>query len=216
MPTPNPSFTLTNRVEERLLLGINLFDLPSSPAKSHLDEEIERVCAKMRALEAPPPGFAFSRRLYRGFGVDPTRHRPSSEALWRRVRNGLPFPRLLAAVDATNLISLELQVPFGLYDGDRIQGEVVAQAGSARDGYEGIGRGWINLAGKPMLRDDSGPFGNPSADSARTCVTAATNRLVHVIFFHPEDPGAAELTHRALHRFAALTGAIPLFPPMPT
>lgn len=207
--------TLINRVEGQLLLGFNAFDLPTPPDRIP-PEEIQSLCARMRELPAPPPGFTFSRRLYRGFGVDPTRYRPSSEALWRRIRNNLPFPEILPAVDATNLISLEFQVPFGLYDVERIRGDILAGAGTAEDGYEGIGRGWISLAGKPMLRDDSGPFGNPSADSARTRVTGNTHRLIHVIFFHPDDPLAEELTHRALHRFVALTGAVPLDPPAPT
>ena len=197
---------LRNSEPERMLLGMNVFDLALPPLEI-ADKRIAQVCDQVRSAQSPPPGYDYSRRLYRNFGVDPTRYRPSSEALWRRVRKGLDFPRLHPAVDATNLLSLQLQVPFGLYDAALIQGNITAAAGNEDEGYEGIGRGWIDLAGKPVLRDEAGPFGNPSADSARTRVTAATRTLIHVIFFHPQDPQAAEITHWALHEFAALTGA---------
>lgn len=207
--------TLVNTEPDRMLLGVNAFELPLPP-REVADQDIREVCDRVRAAAAPPPGFDFSRRLYRNFGVDPTRHRPSSELLWRRVRKGLDFPRLHPAVDATNLLSLQLQIPFGLYDAERIHGAITAAAGTQNTGYEGIGRGWISLTNKPMLRDEDSPFGNPSADSARTRVTDATRILIHVIFFHPQDPGAEEITHWALHEFARLTGALPLdCPPVP-
>ena len=206
MPISLP--TLVNTEPERMLLGVNDFELPLPPRE--VDEAyVTAVCEQVRNASSPPLGFDFSRRLYRNFGVDPTRYRPSSESLWRRIRKGLAFPRLHPAVDATNLLSLQLQVPFGLYDAERIRGGITAAAGAENSGYEGIGRGWIDLAGKPMLRDENGPFGNPSADSARTRVTTGTRILIHVIFFHPEDPRAEENTHWALHEFANLTGAMP-------
>lgn len=213
MPISLP--TLVNTEPERMLLGMNAFELPL-PSREVDEAYVAAVCSQVRNASSPPPGFDFSRRLYRGFGVDPTRHRPSSESLWRRIRKGLAFPRLHPAVDATNLLSIQLQVPFGLYDAERLRGGITAAAGAENSGYEGIGRGWISLAGKPMLRDEEGPFGNPSADSARTRVTAATRILIHIIFFHPQDPLAEENAHWALHEFADITGASPLDPsPVP-
>ncbi|MBN1196571.1 MAG: hypothetical protein JXA62_04115 [Candidatus Aminicenantes bacterium] len=206
---------LINTEPERMLLGVNAFELPLPP-REVTDQDIREVCDRVRAAASPPPGFDFSRRLYRNFGVDPTRYRPSSESLWRRMRTDLAFPRVHPAVDATNLLSLQLQIPFGLYDAERIRGDITAAAGTENSGYESIGRGWISLANKPMLRDEDGPFGNPSADSARTRVTNATRILIHVIFFHPQDPRAEEITHWALHEFARLSAALPLdCPPVP-
>ena len=54
--------------------------------------------------------------MYRRFGVDPTKTRPSSEALLRRVRKGDALPRVNNLVDVINWCSLESQLPFGLYD----------------------------------------------------------------------------------------------------
>jgi len=215
LSTPVHLPALVNTEPQRLLLGVNAFELTRPPREID-SARIAGVCEEVRNAASPPRGFTYSRRLYHGFGIDPTRHRPSSEALWRRIRKGLDFPRVHPAVDATNLLSLELQVSFGLYDAEKIRGDMIAAAGAQDEGYAGIGRGWIALAGKPLLRDEAGPFGNPSADSARTRVTASTRVLIHVLFFHPEDPRAEDTTHLALHEFARLTGAVPLeCPPVP-
>jgi len=203
---------LVNTVEDRLLLGMLAFRLPDPPREVDAGH-IEEVCRRVRAADAPPRGFTFGRRLYHGFGVDPTRHRPSPEAMWRRIRKGLEFPRVHPAVDATNLLALELQVSFGLYDAEKIRGDMIAAAGEEGEGYEGIGRGRISLEGKPVLRDETGPFGNPSADSARTRITPATRVLIQVLFFHPRDPDPEAATHYALHEFSRLTGASPLEAP---
>ena len=205
---------LVNTVEDRLLLGMLGFRLPDPPREVDAGR-IDEVCNRVRAAAEPPPGAIYSRRLYHGFGVDPTRHRPSPEAMWRRIRKGLAFPRVHPAVDATNLLALELQVSFGLYDAEKIRGDIIAGAGEEGESYEGIGRGRISLAGKPVLRDEEGPFGNPSADSARTRITPATRVLIQVLFFHPLDPDPEAATHYALHEFCRLTGASPLESPAP-
>ena len=41
------------------------------------------------------------------------------------------------------------------------------------------------------IADDSGPFGNPTSDSARTMVTTATTRALVVIFAPASVPAAA-------------------------
>ena len=48
------------------------------------------------------------------------------------------------------------------------------------------------MAGRPVLADAAGPFGNPSADSARTSIRAATTRAL-VIAWAPARLPAAEL-----------------------
>ena len=55
----------------------------------YLDEPLED--AARAARESTPADTAVSRSLYKGIGIDPTRTRPSSEALLRRVRKGERF-----------------------------------------------------------------------------------------------------------------------------
>src|SRR5690349_16941514 len=123
------------------------------------------------------PGVAETRGMFHRLGVDPTKSRPASEALLRRVLQGKGLPVIHPAVDACNLASLEHQLPLGLYDRDLLHGPILARLGRAGEGYEGIRKGHVNLAGRPLLADETGPFGAPTADSSRTQVTRATRAL---------------------------------------
>jgi len=129
-----------------------------------------------------------ARRLYRAIGVDPTRTRPSSEALQRRVQKGKPFPRINALVDGINFCSLSLMLPFGGYDTGGIEGDVTLRLGREGEGYEGIGKPWVNVAGRFTLADAHGPFGNPTADSFRTRITETTTRALVTVYAPVDHP----------------------------
>lgn len=135
---------------------------------------------------------ALVRAMYRRFGIDPTRTRPSSEALWRRVRRGLPWPRINTLVDACNACSLVTQLPFGLYDLDRIAGPIELRRGGEGDEYAGIGKPVVHVGGRPALYDAAGPFGNPTSDSARTMITPDAVRALLVVYA-PRPVPAADL-----------------------
>jgi DNA/RNA-binding domain of Phe-tRNA-synthetase-like protein len=129
------------------------------------------------------------RTMYHRVGIDPTRTRPSSEALLRRVRKGDALPRINSLVDVINWCSLETGLPFGLYDLARIRGRVVLRIGRDGEQYPGIRKDVVHVAGRLTLADDEGPFGNPTSDSARTMVTTATTRALVVIFVPAGLPG---------------------------
>jgi DNA/RNA-binding domain of Phe-tRNA-synthetase-like protein len=157
------------------------------PPTEALDREMEAQASALRDTHAGrAPGeiaeLAPARKLYRTFGVDPTRTRPSSEALLRRALTGKPLPRILDAVDLSNLLALRFLVPIGLYDADAIRGTARLRRGDASAEYEGVRKDRVRLGGRPALFDELGPFGNPTADSARTAVHATTRRLALVIF----------------------------------
>jgi DNA/RNA-binding domain of Phe-tRNA-synthetase-like protein len=175
-------------------------------ADESLAAEIEAEAARRRQAHAgrpsgSVPGVEEARRLYKAIGLDPTKTRPSNESLLRRVLRGDPFPRVNTLVDALNLSSLREQLPFGLYDLDRVEGPVEAVLGGPGEGYEGIRKGPVSLEGKLALRDERGPFGNPSSDSARTQVRPETRRAL-VVCFAPATIGAARL-EEVLDRTAA-------------
>ncbi len=123
-----------------------------------------------------------ARRLYRAAGVDPTRTRPSSEALLRRALKEQPPPRVNNAVDACNLASVTFLLPIGLYDRDAVRGDAIVRLGCEGDEHDGIRKGPVHLAGRLGLFDALGPFGSPSSDSLRTCVLEETRRLLAVVF----------------------------------
>ena len=191
--------TLAEGLRGKLLLGCLAFDgLIVGDASPELRTEGERLAIDLRrqyaAGGAPSDIAALEpvRRLYQALGIDPTRTRPSSEALLRRVLQNKPLYRINGLVDAMNLCSLRTLVPFGVYDRSRIAGPVVLRAGAAGEGYEGIGRGRISVEGRPVLADREGPFGNPTADSMRTSVTHGTARALVVLYLPTTlDPAGA-------------------------
>ena len=146
-----------------------------------------RLSAPLAAAEAavrmnPPAEVASVRTMYKRVGLDPTKTRPSSEALLRRVRKGDTLPRINSMVDVCNWCSLEFQLPYGLYDASKIDGDVELRIGRAGESYAGIRKDEVHVEGRIALADAAVPFGNPTSDSARTMVTTATTRAMLVVF----------------------------------
>ena len=183
------SFSIQNLLAGKLSAGVNMFLGITECRTNQVDEYIIRHLPAFRSAHARslPPGFAASRRLYKSLRIDPTRHRPSSEALWRRLRDKNDFPRVNPLVDLTNLLSLKFQISFGLYDLDHVHGPVVITLGNENDRYQGIRKDTLNFDGKIVLRDTHGAFGNPSADSLRASVAEQSADIVQVLFFDVND-----------------------------
>jgi DNA/RNA-binding domain of Phe-tRNA-synthetase-like protein len=160
------------------------------PHEPRLDEALRRAAAAMRQATESADITAAVRTMYKRVGIDPTKTRPSSEALLRRVRRGDELPRVNSLVDVVNWCSLESRLPFGLYDADRIHGSVELRLGRPGEEYAGIRKDTVHVAGRLTLVDDRGPFGNPTSDSARTMVTEATTRVLVVIFAPVSIPPA--------------------------
>lgn len=194
---------IKNLVLDKLSVGITFFFEISIKDEDQLYSFIQDESSdilKSHALQMPP-GFSFSRKLYQAFSVDPTKYRPSSEALWRRIKKGLDFPLVNPFVDLTNFLSLKYQVPYGLYDLDKIEGDIEIAQGGEGETYQGIRKDSVTLDGKILIRDAQGPFGNPSSDSLRTCTTAETVNLLQVIFFHKGDPLKGQILSESFHQF---------------
>lgn len=145
-----------------------------------LDPRLALVEARMRTH--PPADAAAVRTMYKRVGIDPTKTRPSNEALLRRLRKGQPLPRVNAVVDVINWCSVEFQLPYGVYDREQIAGRVTLRLGRDGEAYPGIRKDVVHVGGRLALIDDHGPFGNPTSDSARTMVTTATTDLLVVVF----------------------------------
>ena len=151
-------------------------------ADAALDAPLAAAAERMRDAAEPADLTAAVRAMYRRFGVDPTKTRPSSEALLRRVRKGDALPRINTVVDICNWCSLEFQVPYGLYDLSKIQGAIELRAGRDGESYGGIRKDAVHVGGRLVLADDFGAFGNPTSDSARTMVTPEAESILTVIF----------------------------------
>jgi DNA/RNA-binding domain of Phe-tRNA-synthetase-like protein len=145
-------------------------------------------------------GIAEARTLYKAFGVDPTRTRPSSEALLRRCLKKQDLYHINEAVDVGNWVSLEYLLPLGLYDRGSIDGDrATVRTGAAGEEYEGIRKGPVHLGGRLCVSDATGAFGSPTSDSLRTSVSDSTRDLSAIVFAPAGiDPGRLESAARAL------------------
>lgn len=126
------------------------------------------------------------RRMYRKIGWEPTRYRPSSEALARRILQNKGLYRIYNLVDLGNLTSARFHLPMGLYDADKIKGDIWLDVGKQGESYTGISGQEIHAQGKLILRDEQGIFGNPTADSGRTALSPNTKNVLAIFFTPPE------------------------------
>jgi len=128
------------------------------------------------------PGIAATRRVYKACGKDPSRYRPASEQLIRRMLQGKELYQIDTLVDLVNLASIAYGYSIGGFDADKFVGDTLT-LGIGREGepYEGIGRGPINIAGLPVYRDAQGGVGTPTSDHERTKMTLATTHLLVLI-----------------------------------
>ena len=128
------------------------------------------------------PSIAATRSVYKACGKDPSRYRPASEQLIRRMLQGKELYQIDTLVDLVNLASIAYGYSIGGFDADKFVGDTLT-LGVGREGepYEGIGRGIINIAGLPVYRDAEGGVGTPTSDHERTKMTLATTHLMVLI-----------------------------------
>ena len=127
-------------------------------------------------------GIAATRAVYKKCGKDPSRYRPASEQLIRRMLQGKELFQIDTLVDLVNLASIAFGYSIGGFDADKIVGDTLT-LGVGREGepYEGIGRGMLNIAGLPVYRDAQGGVGTPTSDNERTKMTLDTTHLLVLI-----------------------------------
>jgi DNA/RNA-binding domain of Phe-tRNA-synthetase-like protein len=192
------TFTLAPDLEAIVRPGVLWLDGATVVEREpRLDGPLAQAEAAVRIN--PPEETAAVRTMYKRVGIDPTKRRPSSEALLRRIRKGEGLPRINSLVDVCNWCSLEFQLPYGLYDAAHIEGGVVLRLGKEGESYPGIRKDDVHVGGRITLADERGPFGNPTSDSARTMVTPATTRALVVVF------APRELDARQLDRVVQIT-----------
>lgn len=128
------------------------------------------------------PAIQATRQAYKRCGKDPSRYRPSSEALCRRILRGIPLYQIDTLVDLINLASIYSGHSIGGFDRDKIQGSrLVLGIGKAGEPYEGIGRGELNIEGMPVYRDAVGGIGTPTSDNERTKISLDTTHLLAIM-----------------------------------
>ncbi|NLP10154.1 hypothetical protein GX408_07135 [bacterium] len=151
-----------------------------------------KACAeKYRARYADQPvsavpGVEHSRRLFHSIGQDPTKRRPSSEALLHRALKGKELNPINTLVDVGNWCSLDFLLPICIYDADRVVGAVEVRLGRSGESYVGHNDQVMQMENRYVIADEQGPMGSPITDSQRTAVTLATKN-VFICIFAPGD-----------------------------
>lgn len=128
------------------------------------------------------PAIEATRRVYKACGKDPSRYRPSSEALIRRMLQGKQLYHIDTLVDLINLASIKFGYSIGGFDASKFVGDTLT-LGVGREGepYEGIGRGPLNIARLPVYRDAVGGVGTPTSDNERTKIELSTRRTLILV-----------------------------------
>ena len=156
-------------------------------------------------------GIAATRAVYKRCGKDPSRYRPASEQLIRRMLQGKELYQIDTLVDLVNLASIAFGYSIGGFDADKMVGDTLT-LGVGREGepYEGIGRGQLNIAGLPVYRDSQGGVGTPTSDHERTKMTLATTHLLVLINGYDGDEERvrqnAEFIRQLVRRYASSDG----------
>ena len=148
-----------------------------------------------------------TREAYKKCGKDPSRYRPSGEALCRRILRGIALYQIETLVDLINLVSIRFGYSIGGFDSDKFEGDVLTLGiGKADEPYEGIGRGMLNIEGMPVYRDAIGGVGTPTSDHERTKLSLETTHLLAIINGYSGKEGlqeAAEYMVELLKKFAS-------------
>ncbi len=178
--------SLVHSICPDLVLGIIEGKVKSSPASGLLWQEMEKEMKEILSNYSlgqinKRPTILAIREAYKKLGKDPSRYRPSAEALCRRICKGNSIYQINTLVDIINLVSIRSGFSIGGFDADKIQGNLLLDIGNENDKFEAIGRGILNVTGLPLFRDEVSGIGTPTSDNERTKITMETNHLLMII-----------------------------------
>ena len=188
-------------------LGLIRFKtIVKEPSKEFWDYMNQEVLPEVRKnMEgkswAEIEGVRGSRKAYKAFGRDPGRYRVSSEALLRRVRRSDELYHINSVVDVNNLISVTSGLSVGSYDLDKIKGDIILRKANTGEGYDGIGKKYLDMENMLMLVDDEGLFGSSTSDSIRTMVTDKTTDVLVAIYCFEDSIDLENLLESAKEAF---------------
>lgn len=214
----NKTITISKELKDKapgMALGTIWCKVQNSSYHTELWEEIQKVRQHIQqnyALDTikEQPNIQETRKVYKACGKDPNRYRPSSESLYRRILKDQPLYQINTLVDLVNLLSLQTGYSIGGFDESYIQWPVEAGIGKQDELFEGIGRGSLNIAHLPVLRDQKGPIGTPTSDEKRTAIRAETQSFfMNINGYTGYEPLEHNLPY-AVHILQKYAGAHPV------
>ncbi|AIE59178.1 B3/4 domain-containing protein [Bacillus methanolicus] len=148
------------------------------------------------------------RQIFKKTGKDPNRYRHSAEALYRRIKKQNYLQSVHSAIDINNFFSLQYQVPIGIYDTDKLSGDITIRLGQGNEEYTGLNGRKNSLHNLIISADNIGPFGSPFVDSERTAVDIHTKNAIQIIYLQPsiDDSSKHKLTESLMKMFVQIHG----------
>ncbi|MFL0504328.1 B3/4 domain-containing protein [Ureibacillus sp. 179-F W5.1 NHS] len=154
------------------------------------------------------PGIAEWRKVWKSFGADPNRYRHSAESLMRRIAKQNYLSPVHSAVDLNNFFSLQYEIPIGIYDEEKLEGNIELLLGDENTGYEGLNGRYNSLKNILYSKDANGAFGSPFVDSVRTAVTEQTRHAIQIFYLRPslDETECLQLLNTAGKMFTQVNG----------
>lgn len=168
-------FTMDVKVEDSSIIDNKIKELETFINENYTLEQVLQI-----------PSIKNARDSYKKLGKDPSRYRLACESLFRRLVKGNGLYRVNNAVDAGNVLSIELAKSTAVLDYDKLQGDIYIRIGTNDDIYYGIGRGLINVSNIPLYVDEVSPFGSPTSDTERTAITLDTKKILLMVICFDE------------------------------
>ena len=126
------------------------------------------------------------RNLYWRTGIDPTKIRPSSEALWKATTRGLRS--INNAVDTCNLLSLQTGYPFSVFDAEKLQLPLIVDFAGEEEFTPVTHRVMRLKPGLLVVRDQEQLIcaGYATADAYETRVHEETKKMLYLVYVPPK------------------------------
>ena len=188
---------------ESIRLGCLTYDVKVEEKNEELWEKLENeTFPKITAIIEEKgingiENISLSKKAYKDLGKDPNRYRVSSEALYRRIKQGKGLYQINSVVDTNNLISLETGFSAGSYDLGNIKGDIILRKGEEGETYKGIGKEDINIANLPVLTDEEGAFGSPTSDSVKAMVTLDSKKILTLLYCFSKNENLEEILKKS-------------------
>ncbi|WP_226676180.1 B3/B4 domain-containing protein [Mesobacillus jeotgali] len=153
------------------------------------------------------------RGIFKTTGKDPNRYRHSAESLYRRIAKQNYLQPIHSAIDLNNFFSLEYQIPIGVYDSDKLIGNVSIKIGEEGEEYKSLNGRTNNLANLITSEDEQGPFGSPFVDSERSAVTALTTNALQIVYLRPSTTpeNMQKMTQSLMNMFTQIHGGTGIY-----